>query len=167
MNLKTWLDLVTTAFIVVGGILALLQLRQTHKQRSRESALRMLHSFQTPEFLTAVNIVFELPEGLSKSELDERLGEKVTCLLVMFGTFESLGILVFRRDIDIRLVEDFFSGILVISEKKMKNYVAEVRRLSSRETYYEWYQWLSEQVERREQAMSAVPAFIEHRDWVA
>jgi hypothetical protein len=84
----------------------------------------------------------------------------------MFGTFESLGILVFRRDIDIRLVEDFFSGILVIGGKKMKNYVAEVRRLSGRETYYEWYQWLSEQVERREQVMSAVPAFVEHRDWI-
>ena len=166
MNLKTWLDVVTTAFIVVAGILALLQLRQTHKQRSRESALQMLHSFQTPHFLTAVNVVFELPEGLSKSEIDERLGDKVTCLLVMFGTFESLGILVFRRDIDIRLVEDFFSGILVIAGKKMKNYVAEVRRLSGRETYYEWYQWLSEQVKRREQVMSAVPAFVEHRDWI-
>jgi hypothetical protein len=59
--LKTWLDLVTTIFIVVGGVLALLQLHQTHKQRARESALQMLHSFQTRSFLSAVNIVFELP----------------------------------------------------------------------------------------------------------
>jgi hypothetical protein len=76
MNLKLWLDTVTTVFIVVGGFLALLQLRQTHKHRSRESALQMLHSFQTPEFLTAVNIIFDLPEGLSKEDLEQRLGDK-------------------------------------------------------------------------------------------
>jgi len=78
MNLKLWLDTVTTAFIVVGGFLALLQLRQTPKQRVRESALQMLHSFQTPEFLTAVNIVFDLREGLTKEDLEQRLGEKLT-----------------------------------------------------------------------------------------
>jgi hypothetical protein len=51
MSFKGWLDLITTIFIVGGGILALLQLRQAYKQRVRDSALQMLHSFQTPEFL--------------------------------------------------------------------------------------------------------------------
>lgn len=165
LNLKMWLDTVTTVFIVVGGILALLQLRQTHKQRSRESALQMLHSFQTPEFLTAVNIVFDLPDGLSKEGVEQRLGDRVTCLLVMMGTFESLGVLVFRRDIDIALVEDFFSGVLVLSRKKLQRYLDEVRRSSGRETYYEWYQWLSEQVERRERLAPAEPSFSQYRDW--
>jgi hypothetical protein len=165
MDLKLWLDAVTTVFIVVGGILALLQLRQTHKQRSRESALQMLHSFQTPEFLTAVNIVFDLPEGLSKEDIEKRLGDRMTCLLVMMGTFESLGILVFRRDIDIALVEDFFSGILVLSRKVLQRYIEQVRRSSGRETYYEWYQWLSEQVERREGLSPVEPSFRQYRDW--
>ena len=164
MNLKLWLDLITTIFIIVGGILALLQLRQTHKQRTRESALQMLHSFQTPEFLAAVNIVFEIPEGLDKRQLEERLGEKLSCILVMLGTFESLGILVFRRDIAIRMVEDFFSGVLVILLRKLRNYLEEMRVISARPTYYEWYQWLAEQVARREQAKPAVPAYVEFRD---
>jgi hypothetical protein len=125
----------------------------------------MLHSFQTPEFLTAVNIVFDLPEGLTKEDLEQRLGEKLTCLLVMMGTFESLGILVFRRDIDIRLVEDFFSGVLVLSRGKLQNYLEQVRQRSGRDTYYEWYQWLSEQVERRERLSRAEPSFRQYRVW--
>jgi hypothetical protein len=137
----------------------------THKQRSRESALQMLDSFQTPEFLAAVNMVFDLPEGLSKEDVEQRLGDKVTCLLVMMGTFESLGILVFRRDIDIALVEDFFSGVLVLSRKKLQRYLDQVRRSSGRQTYYEWYQWLSEQVERRERLTPAYTSFIQYRDW--
>ena len=112
----------------------------------------MLHSFQTPEFLTAVNIVFDLPKGLNKEDLEQRLGDKVTCLLVMMGTFGSLGIVVFRHDIDIALVEDFFSGVLVLSRKKLQRYLDQVRQSSGRERYYEWYQWLSEQVERRDPA---------------
>ena len=165
MTLKTALDLVTTAFIVIGGILALLQLRQGLRQRSREAALQMLHSFQTPEFLTAVNIVFELPDGLSKSEIEARLGDKISCLLMMFGTFESLGILVFRHDLDLQMVEDFFSGVLVISGRKLQRYMDEMRQVSGRQTYYEWYQWLSELVQRREKTTAPIPSFIEFRDW--
>lgn len=127
----------------------------------------MLHSFQTPEFLGAVNIVFDLPEGLTKTQIENRLGDKMTSILVMFGTFESLGILVYRPEIDIRLVEDFFSGILVLSGRKLKSYLDEMRALSGRDTYYEWYQWLSEQVSRRERATPVVPAYAAFRDWNA
>ena len=138
-----------------------------HKQRARESALQMLHSFRTPEFLLAVDLVFALPEGLSKKQIDERLGERVTSILVLFGTFESLGVLVYRRDIDIALVEDFFSGILVLSGKKLQRYIDEMRNLGGRKTYYEWYQWLYEQVGKRELNAPATPAFVAHRDWRA
>ena len=165
MALGTILSLITTFSIFVGVIFALIQLRQSNKQRARESALQMLHSFQTPEFLNAVNIVFDLPEGLSKKEIDERLGEKLTSILVMFGTFESLGILVYKRDIDIRMVEDFFSGILILSGRKLKKYLEEIRTSSNRQTYYEWYQWLYEQVEKRESKTPAVPSYLAFRDW--
>ena len=165
MDFKTLLDLIATTFIVAAAVFALLQLRDMHKQRARESALQMLHSFQTPEFLSAINIVFELPEGLSKKEIDARLGDKITCLLALFGTFESLGILVYRRNMDIRLVEDLLSGILIMSGKKLKNYLEEMRALSNRKTYYEWCQWLIEQVEKRELKAPAIPAFIEFRNW--
>lgn len=165
MTVPTILNLISTTVVVAGAVLALLQLRHLAKERARESALQMLHSFQTPEFLTAVNIVFELPEGLSRTEIEDRLGEKITCVLTLMGTFESLGILVFRRDIDIGLVEDFFSGIIVLSGRKLKSYLTEMRKTSARETYYEWFQWLYEQFEKREARVPAVPSFVEFRDW--
>jgi len=84
---------------------------------------------------------------------------------VLFGTFESLGILIFRGDIDINLVEDFFSGVIILTGKKFKNYIREVRELSNRPTYYEWTQWLYEQVEKRESKTPAIPAYLEYQDW--
>ena len=96
--------------------------------------------FQTPEFVSALNIVFDLPEGLSKSDLEHRLGNKLTSILVMFGTFESLGILIFRREIDIKLAEDFWSGVIILAARKFQRYLAEMRESSNRGTYYEWFQ---------------------------
>ena len=61
MDFATLLSLITTVAIVAAGIFAGVQLRQLKKQRTRESALQMLHSAQTPEFMEAVNIIFNLP----------------------------------------------------------------------------------------------------------
>jgi len=167
MPLTTFLSMCSTLAIVAGGIFAAVQLRQLGRQRARESALQLVRSAQTSEFLMAINIVFDLPEGLSKKEIEKRLGEKITSVYLLFGTFESLGILVFRKEIDIRLVEDFFSGVIILSGRKLKRYLLEMREQSGRQTYYEWFQWLHELVDRRESVTPAVPAFVAFRDRVA
>ena len=165
MDLRTYLSLFSTVAIVFAGIFAGVQLRHFYKQRARESVMQLRHSLQTPEFTDAVNIVFNLPEGLSKKEIEERLGDKLTSVMVMFGTFESLGILIFHREIKLELVDEFFSGVIILSNRKFKNYMNETRVSSKRETYYEWAQWLAEQFEKRELKLPVVPAFIAHRNW--
>jgi hypothetical protein len=165
MPFTTILSVISTSAIVAAGVFAGVQLRLYNKQRARESALQLVHSFRTPEFLSAVNIVFDLPEGLSKKELDDRLGDKLVYVLVVLGTFESLGILVFRREMEIQLVEDFFSGIIMLSGKKLGKYLVEVRQASNRQTYYEWFQWLYEQFEKREMKTPPVPSYVAFADW--
>ena len=83
----------------------------------------------------------------------------------MFGTFESLGILVFRREIAIELVEDFWGGVIILAGRKFKRYLVDIQQASNRSSYYEWFQWLFEQLEKRESKTPAVPAFIAFGDW--
>jgi hypothetical protein len=161
----TILSIVSTTAIVTGVIFAALQFRQYKRLRARESAIHLLHTAQTREFLEAIEIVFELPEGLTKTELEERLGEKIGGVLVMFGTFESFGVLVYRREIELEIIEDFFQGAIILAGRKFRLYIEEVRKLSGRESYYEWFQWLSDQVEKRENITPKVPAFLAHKDW--
>ena len=165
MDLDITLRIFSTTAIVLAGIFAGVQLRQLYKQRARESALQLLHSFQTPEITDAVDIVFNLPDGLSKKEIEERLGNRLTSVLVLFGTFESLGIMIFHREIKLELVDDFFSGIIILSWKKFRKYIEEMRTIGKRDTYYEWVQWLAEQFEKRESKLPAIPAYIAHREW--
>lgn len=167
MDINSIFGLISTIAIIVGLFFAGIQLRILNRQREGEAATQLLHSFQTPEFHEAVSILVDLPENLSKMQIEERLGEKMTCMRVLFGTFESLGILIFRREIDINLVEDFFSGVILLTGKKFKNYINEVREISNRQTYYEWMQWLYEQVDKRESRTPAIPSYVEFRNWKA
>jgi hypothetical protein len=167
MDINTILGLISTFAIVVGLFFAGVQLRQMNKQRVREYASQLLHSFTTLEFQNAAKIVFELPEGLSKKEIEERLGDKLISVLAMLGILESLGLLICRREIDLQLVEDFISGLIIHSGKKLRKYIEEMRELTNRQTYYEWFQWMYEQIEKRESKTPAIPAYIEFRNWKA
>jgi hypothetical protein len=63
------------------------------------------------------------------------------------------------------LIDDFFSGAIVLSWRKLHVYVEEDRRDLDRETVWEWFQWLSDRVAERERRTNPVPAHIAHRDW--
>lgn len=165
MAFEIVLSLLTTLSLLAAGIFAGLQIRQLMRQRSREYSMQLLHSFQTPEFQEAVTIVADIPEGMSKKELENHLGARMTSMLVMFGTFEALGVLVKRGEISIDLVEDFFSGVVILAWRKFKNYILELRENGHRPTYYEWFQWLDEQIEKREAKEPAIPAHLAFRDW--
>lgn len=165
MELSVGLDIVAAATLVFGFIFAIVQLRQYRAARDRELGLELLRSFQTPEFASALRAVFSLPEGLTKAEIEDRLGPKMDGVYALTTTWESLGILVFRGQLDLDLVDDFFSGPIRISWAKLRPYFQAEREEQGRETIGEWFQWLAEQMEKREALAAPTPAQIEHRDW--
>jgi hypothetical protein len=167
MNFSLLLNLVTTFAILAGVIFAGAQLKQLKKRRERESALQMLNSFQTHDFMTAYHIIFNIPDGLSKKEIEDYAGDKIVSILVLMGTFESLGILVYHDEVSLDLVDDFFSGVIVLGWKKLKKYILATREQNQRETFAEWFQWLAEQFEKRESATPPVPAYKAFHDWIA
>ena len=70
MNLSTILELISTTSIAAAGIFAGVQLIQLKRQRTRESAIQMLQAAQTPQFMDAVNILFNMPEDLTKKQIE-------------------------------------------------------------------------------------------------
>lgn len=165
MNFNTLLNLLTTIAIIAGGIFAAVQLFQLRKQRTRETALQMLNSVQTIEFMEAINIIYNLPENMTKREIETHLGSKISYILIMFVKFESLGLLVFQREIKLDLVKDFTGGPILLFWKTLKNYFLETRATSNNENYGEWVQWLAELLEKSEFKNPKKPAHIVHNNW--
>ena len=111
-------------------------------------------------------LIYRLPDGLSeKEEIEESLGGDLHFVYALTTTWESLGILLCRREIDMDLVDDFFSGPIAVSWRKLQGYFFGEREATGRETIGEWFQWLAERFAERESATTPVPAHILFRGW--
>lgn len=167
MPLETFFQMLEAVAVVFGVGFAVVQVRQHQRRQARESAMELLHSFQTPEFAKALTLVYEMPDGLSKREVEERLGDDLHLVYAMTTTWESLGVLVFRRELSLELIDDFFSGPVRITWRKLRGYFAEQREEQDRGTIAEWFEWLADRMADRESREAPVPAQIAHRNWRA
>jgi len=151
--------------VVVAVGFAMLQVRQYRRDKHREAAIELLHSFQTPSFARALNIVYAMPDGLTKEEVEQFAGEEFHLVYAMTTTWESLGILVHRGEVDLQLIYDFFSGPIHISWDKLEKHVIGERESTGRQTISEWFQWLNERLGDIEAKEPPLPAHIAHKNW--
>ena len=165
MTVAVVLQTIATATFVAGAIFAAVQLLLARRSREREGALEILRFFHTPDFARALRLMYDLPPGLPREEIVRRLGDDMALVEAMMLSWESLGVLVFRRELDLSLVDDFVSGAIVLSWRKLDRYVREEREVRGRATLLEWFQWLAERMIERETATPPVPAYEAHRDW--
>lgn len=161
IDLPVLLSLISTGAVVIGVAFAGYELRLVRRQRAREAELLLAHSYQTPEFMRALDLVVELPDGLTKAKL-EGLGAEVQASVgYWLGSMETIGVLVHKGELGIELVEDFMSGPIAVSWQKLAPYIEERRRAIHRDTMHEWFQWLAEHIAERERARRPIPANIE------
>jgi hypothetical protein len=165
VNAETLFQAVQAVAVVVGVGFAVYETRRYRSERNREAAMELLHAFQTPEFAKALVLVYRLPDSLSKQQIESSLNDDLHLVYAMTTTWESIGILVCRGEVSIDLVDDFFSGPIVVSWRKLHGYFLDERKETGRETVGEWFQWLAERFAEREGKTSPVPAYLEYRDW--
>ncbi len=165
MSIEAIFQAVEAVAVVIAVGFAIVQVRQYRREKRREAAVELLHSFQTPQFAKALNIVFNLPDGLSKEEIESTVGDDFHLVYALMTTWESFGILVFRGEVDLDLVDDFFSGPIKISWQKLQGHVMGERSMLERDTIEEWFQWLTERLAERESQMPPIPAHIAHKHW--
>ncbi|HEY4282345.1 MAG TPA: hypothetical protein VGM62_04710 [Chthoniobacterales bacterium] len=166
MDLSTLANIVNAVAVTAGVIFAAAQIRYFRQRRRREAMLELVRSFQSAAFTSALRRVLSLPDGATKEKIHELLGpdgEDAVYLVAL--TWESLGILVFRGELTLDLVDDFFSGPILLSWQRLRVFAEEWRRELNRETGSEWFHWLAERMMEREERLPPVPAYIAHRDW--
>jgi len=166
MDISTLANLINATAVTAGVIFAAAQIRQYQQRRQRDAMLELVRSFQSPAFTAALRRVLSLPDGADSAKIREVLGpDGEDAVYLVSLTWESLGVLVYRREVTLDLVDDFFSGPLVISWQKLKVYSEEWRRTLNRETGNEWFHWLAERMLEREKTSPPIPAYLAHRYW--
>jgi hypothetical protein len=166
MDVSTVANLINAIAVTAGVIFAAAQIRDYRRRRQRDSMLNLVRSFQSPTFAKALRSVVELPENASADKIKEILGPDGEDLLAhLTATWETIGVLLFHEELTIELIDDFFSGPIVLSWTKIRPYIDQQRRQYKRDTWFEWFQWLAERMMEREKKSPPVPAQIAHRDW--
>jgi hypothetical protein len=69
-------------------------------------------------------------------------------------------VLLFHGELSIDIIDDFFSGPILISWRKLLPYTTDLCRQYQRETWSEWLHWLAERMMQRESKTSPTPAYI-------
>jgi hypothetical protein len=106
-----------------------------------------------------------LPDNVAREQIPALLGsDGEDHVYALLTSWEALGILLYRKEVTLDLIDDFFSGPIVVSWRKLSRYIAELRRDAQRDTYFEWVQWLAERMMEREKQTPPVPAHIAHRE---
>ncbi len=167
MNISLFLQLTSTGIMVVGIIFGIKNILQYEASRKRESAIVMLNSFQTPEFVKGLLLILNLPDHISKKDFEALPEANFLAIYMVVGTWERLGVLVYRREIELDLVDDAFSGPIIQTWKKLGRYIKEFRSQLKRDTAMEWLQWLAERMIERENMSPPVPAYQAFKNWQA
>jgi hypothetical protein len=166
MDLSTLANLVNAFAVTAALIFAAAQIGYYRQRRRRDAMLELVRSFQSPAFTSALRRVLSLPDGADTQKIREVLGpDGEDAVYLVSLTWESIGLLLFRRELTLEMVDDFFSGPILLSWKKLRVWAEEWRRTLNRETGSEWFHWLAERMIEREKISPPVPAYIAHRDW--
>ena len=150
--------------IFFGLFFGAMQLKQDRIQRRDLAIIECTRLFEDEGFTEAYRLVNELPAGVSKSRVEELDEHYRSAALHIAMKFETLGMLVHRGVIPLDAMEELIGGGALATWRVLESYIKETREVSSNRMFMEWFQWLVDQMEKRD-SQNRQPAFVAHANW--
>ncbi len=146
--------------VIFGITFAFLEFRRYREGVQREAASALARSFQTREFMAAIRVVLELPNPIGIDQYSKLPESHKDLVWLLFGSMESVGILVSRGDLPIELVDEFYSTPADEGWRKLAPFVEDLRQTLDSPQAWEWYQWLHERLLEHHKRYPRVPAHL-------
>ena len=165
VNSKTLLNLVQTAAIVTGIIFGLRELGELRKSRELDASLKLVDVIQNEAAAIGIMRLMTLPADLPQDEFQRQVGDGLTNVMLLAYTFESLGILVYRREASLDLVDEMFGGVVILAWQRLQPFITSERQRIGNPQMMEWFQWLAERLQEHRTKPGTAPAYELHRRW--
>ncbi len=141
------------------------QIEHLRRDRKSAAAFKLTEVYHSSTFAHGMHVIFNSPEGMNAKEFEDFHGEDMRDIITLMTTWESIGAMIYRNELDWDLMYDYFAGAIVVSFQKTKKVIQDWRDENNRQSYFEWMEWLAEKVLELEDNSPPIPAHILHKDW--
>lgn len=149
--------------IVTGLIVGWIQIRHLRRQQCDAVAINLAQTLYSQELAQAITKVQPLPDGITLEEMRALGDEYHEAALTVCTSFETMGLLVYRRIAPMDLVLDLAGGIVSTMCRKLRRWNEYLRVEQQQPSWAEWFDWLGDQAIKRKTESGS--GHIEHRDW--
>jgi len=147
--------------VLIGVVLAVLQLRDLVRTRQTDIVMRLYSIYGSPEFQEA-SMKASLLEFTSYDDLVKnypKIEDRIPVLRNFHSTaafFEGVGVLLHRKLIDIDLVDDLLSTPIIYTWDRFGPSVKSMREHLKRPQIWEWFEYLYNEMKKREQQLAKI-----------
>jgi hypothetical protein len=166
MDLATIANVATALTVITGVGFGLVEAQRSRRARQERAAFAAVQAILTPEWMKSMVVVHSIPDGSSAAaiEADARV---LDAAHVVGMILERLGYSVYARIVPLRVVADLVGGTVRLAWRKLRPYVEDERWRSGSQKTFEWFQWLTAQLERHSPGKTnlQVGAYEAYLDW--
>jgi hypothetical protein len=156
-------EIIGAGSIITGLLFGWFQIRHFREQQRNSVAINLMQTFYDQDLADAMATLQPVPDGIGLDEMRELGPEYMRAAITVTTSFETMGLLVFKRIATIDLVLDLAGGIVITMSRKLQVWQNDLREAQNQPSWGEWFEWLGDQAERIK--TSEVPAHIKHKDW--
>jgi hypothetical protein len=147
VDIQTVSIAIASAGVLIGVVYYVLDMRHQMQVRQTELIMGLYRDFGSIEFQEAL-WRFNAREYKDFDDYEKQYGWAEA---VAIGTFfEGIGLLLKRKLVDIKLVDDLFTTPVKVSWEKMKPIVYDSRKHWNSPAAYEWFEYLYNELKKRE-----------------
>ena len=179
MNLQTaaaWAEVFGLVTILGAAIYSFYQIRELRRSRDSTTAMSLAANFQNEDFVIGLTSLMNMKFDHTKFEygnnesnyihLREHYGENWPKVMTVLTTWESIGVLIHRGDMDFHAFYDLFSGVFQKTINAFEFYLNPIRDDPTNKDL-EWLIWLADRVTEYEASgAGTLAAHFEFKDWV-
>jgi hypothetical protein len=136
-------EIIGVLTIVSGLAFGIFQLRAHRIQQRNAVATSLAKTFYNTEFAKSVVLLHQLPDGASADEINDASPEFREAAVVVCTSFETMGLLVYRRIAPFDLVMDLAGGMSRSMYRKLQNWILDRRENQDQPSWAEWFEWLA------------------------
>ena len=166
LSLATWANLaeiIGAGSIVTGLIVGWVQIRHLRRQQHDAVAINLAQTFYSRDLAQAISLLHPLPDGISLAELRKLGPQYEEAAVTVCTSFETMGLLVYKRIAPLDLVLDLAGGIVSTMSRKLARWQEDLRSEQRQPSWGEWFEWLGDQAQARKE--SAPPAHVHYSNW--